>query len=90
MLLWLLLSIGTALSLLAIAVLVAMTRAERRARKAFYRSLGYSDEVIAGLGVPKGPVAAQLAQVRQTPAGGAASRPAPAGRDSPSGPDGGD
>jgi hypothetical protein len=90
MLLWLLLSIGTALSLLAIAVLVAMARAEHRARRAFYRSLGYSDEVIASLKVPKGPVAAQLAQVRQTPPGGAGSRPTPAGRDLPSGADGGD
>jgi hypothetical protein len=65
MLLWLLLSIGTALSLLAIAVLVAMSRAERRTRRAFYRSLGYSDETIAALKRPKGAVAAQLAQVRQ-------------------------
>jgi hypothetical protein len=90
MLLWLLLSIGTALSLLAIAVLVAMARAERRARRAFYRSLGYSDEVIASLNIPQGSVAAQLARVRQTPAGAAGSRPTATGRDVPSGADGGD
>jgi hypothetical protein len=90
MLPWLLLSIGTALSLLAIAVLVAMSRAERRARRAFYRSLGYSDEVIAALKSPKTPVAAQLDQVRQAPPGAAGTRPTPVGRDLPSGADGGD
>ena len=82
MLLWLLLSIGTALSLLAIAVLVAMSRAERRARTAFYRALGYSDETIAALKSPRGPVAAQLASVRQasdgaTAPGAAAKTPPP-------------
>jgi hypothetical protein len=90
MLVWLLLSIGTALSLVAIAVFVAMARAERRARRAFYRSLGYSDEVIASLKVPNGPVAAQLAEVRRAPTGAAASRPTPAARDIPSAADGGD
>ena len=90
MLLWLLLSIGTALALLAVAVLVAMARAERRARRAFYLSLGYSDEMIASLKIPNGPVAAQLAHVRRAPPGAAAGRPAPAGRDIPSAADGGD
>jgi hypothetical protein len=90
MLLWLLLSIGTALSLLVIAAFIAMARAERRARQAFYRALGYSDEAIAGLKVRKGPVAAQLAQVRQTPPIAAGSQSAPAARDVPSGADGGD
>jgi hypothetical protein len=89
MLLWILLSIGTALSLLAIALFVAMARAERRARRVFYRSLGYSDEAIADLKVRNGPVAVQLAQVRQAPPGSAASRPAPR-RDVPSAADGGD
>jgi hypothetical protein len=89
MLLWLILSIGTALSLLAIAVLVAMSRAERRTRRAFYRSLGYSEEVIVTLDRPKGAVAAQLARIRQSP-GAAGARPAPGARDRPSGADGGD
>jgi hypothetical protein len=89
MLLWLILSIGTALSLLAIAVLVAMSRAERRTRRAFYRSLGYSEDVIATLDPPKGAVAAQLAQIRQSP-GAPAARKARGDRDLPSGADGGD
>jgi hypothetical protein len=89
MLLWLILLIGIALSVLAIAMLVAMARAERRTRRAFYRSLGYSDEVIASLGRAKGGVAAQLAHVRQSP-GATGARPVPGGRDLPSGADGGD
>jgi hypothetical protein len=89
MLLWLILSVGTALSLLAIAVFVAMARAERRTRRAFYRSLGYSDDVIATLDRRKGAVAAQLAQIRQSPSA-ASGRPAPAVRDRPSIADGGD
>jgi hypothetical protein len=43
-----------------------MLRAERRARRAFYRSLGYSEDLIAALMTPSGPVAAQLALVRKT------------------------
>lgn len=89
MLLWLTLSIGTALSLLAIAVLVAMARAERRAHRSFYRALGYSEDAIDALKRPNGPVAAQLMQVRQAP-GATARRPARGGRDLPSTPDGDD
>jgi len=87
MILWLILSIGTALSLLLIAVLVAMTRAERRARRAFYRSLGYGDDVIGELKLSKGYVAEQLAQLRQAP-GAAGTRPPPGPRDGPSAVDG--
>jgi O-antigen ligase len=89
MLLWLIVSIGTALSLLAIAVLVAMSRAERRTRRAFYRSLGYSEDMIATLERRKGLVAAQLAQIRQSP-GATGARPTPGVRDLPSAADGGD
>jgi hypothetical protein len=89
MLLWLILSVGTALSLLAIAVLVAMSRAERRTRRAFYRSLGYSEDVIATLDRPKGAVAAQLAKIRQSP-GAPGARKTRGDRDLPSGADSGD
>jgi hypothetical protein len=66
MLLWLSLSIGLALCALAIAVGVAMHRAERRARYSLYAALGYGDDLISTLMVQKGPVSAQLALIRKT------------------------
>jgi hypothetical protein len=67
MLLWLILSIGTVLALAAMAAFAAMSRAERRARDAFYLSLGYSQETVVGLKRSKGAVGAELARMRQAP-----------------------
>jgi hypothetical protein len=66
MLVWLISSIGLGLLAALAASIVLMLRAERRARQAFYRSLGYSEDLIAALMAPGGPVAAQLALVRKT------------------------
>jgi|GEM_PF-5298116 len=66
MLVWLISSIGMGLLAAVGASIVLMLRAERRARQAFYRSLGYSEDLIAALMAPGGPVAAQLALVRKT------------------------
>jgi len=66
MLLWLTLSIAVALCALTVAVVVAMDRAERRARHFLYTSLGVGDELMPSLMSQRGPVAPQLALVRKT------------------------
>jgi hypothetical protein len=65
MLLWLTLSFGVALSLGACAALRAMRRADRRAKSALYRTLGYGDDALAVLMAQKGPASAQLALIRR-------------------------
>ena len=65
MLFWTLLSIGVALSVLALGCAVAMARAERRARRHLYTALGINEELVAVLMARKGPVSTQLALVRQ-------------------------
>jgi hypothetical protein len=66
MLFWLFLSFGLGLAVAVIAVVLAMDRAERRARRTLYTALGYNDQLVAALMVQKGSIAAQLALVRET------------------------
>jgi len=61
-----LLSCGVALGVLAACCAVAAMRAERRARRNLYTSLGLNEELIAALMAQKGTISAQLAVVRQT------------------------
>ena len=65
MLLWILLLIGLALGVVAVACVLATIRAERRTRRNREASLGFSEDLIAVLMTRKGPVSAQLALVRQ-------------------------
>ena len=80
MLFWLSLSFGLGLGVAVIAVTLAMGRAERRARRMLYAALGYSDQLIVALMAQKGPIANQLALVRETSVVTAAD-PARAGAD---------
>ena len=61
-----LLSCGVALGVLTACCAVAAMRAERRARRNLYTSLGLNEELIAALMAQKGTISAQLAVVRQT------------------------
>lgn len=70
MLLWILLSTGLALVLVAVACALATIRAERRARRNLYASLGLNEDLISLLMVQKGPVSAQLAHVRKASVSG--------------------
>lgn len=65
MLLWILLTSGLALSVGAAACVAATIKAERRARRSLYGSLGMSEDLISVLMGRKGSVAVQLALVRQ-------------------------
>jgi hypothetical protein len=71
MLLWISLLVGLALLLAGIALTVAMFRAERRARRNLYRSLGLAEETVELLMSRSGDVLSGLALVRLSPAGGA-------------------
>jgi hypothetical protein len=66
MLFWLSLSFGLGLGVAVIAVVLAMGRAERRARRALYTALGYGDQMIAALMAQKGSISDQLALIRET------------------------
>lgn len=68
MLLWILLSCGVAGAVLALVCALAMVRAERRARRNFYMTLGFNEELVSALMAQKGPVSTQLALVRQSAA----------------------
>ena len=61
-----LLSCGVALGVLTACCAVAAMRAERRARRNLYASLGLNEELISALMAQKGTISAQLAVVRQT------------------------
>ena len=63
--LWILLSTGLALGVVAAACLLATIRAERRARRNLYASLGLNEDLISLLMAQKGSVSTQLAHVRQ-------------------------
>jgi hypothetical protein len=63
--LWILLSSGLALGVVMVACVLATIRAERRARRNLYASLGLGEDVVAILMAQKGSVAVQLALVRQ-------------------------
>ena len=63
--LWILLSCGVASGVLALACALAMVRAERRARRNLYTTLGFDEELVVALMDQKGPVSKQLALVRQ-------------------------
>lgn len=65
MLLWILLSTGLALSVLAVVCVRVMVKAERRARRNLYASLGCHADLIPLLMARKGPVSVQLARLRQ-------------------------
>ena len=64
---WRILSMGSVLSRLSNTVLLALPRAENRARTGYYRSIGYSEEITASLKDPKVPVVVRLAQTRGPP-----------------------
>jgi hypothetical protein len=66
MLFWLSLSFGLGLGVAVTAAVFAMGRAERRARRALYTALGYGDQLIVALMAQKGPIANQLALIRET------------------------
>jgi len=55
-----------ALGVLTACCAVAAMRAERRARRNLYASLGLDEELISALMARKGTISAQLAAVRQT------------------------
>jgi hypothetical protein len=63
--LWILLSSGLALGVVVVACVLATIRAEQRARRNLYASLGLGEDVVAILMARKGPVSVQLARVRQ-------------------------
>ena len=65
MLLWILSTCGLALGAGAAACVLATIKAERRARRSLYGSLGLSEDLISVLMGRKGPVSVQLALVRQ-------------------------
>jgi len=86
MLLWILLTCGLALGVGAAACVAATIKAERRARRSLYGSLGLSEDLIAVLMGRQGSVAVQLALVRQASLSGGVRpddlrRNAPPGRD---------
>lgn len=66
MLLWLSLSLALALTAAVAAGILAMRRADQRARRNLYLSLGYGEDLVVALMGQKGPVSAQLAVVRKT------------------------
>jgi hypothetical protein len=70
MLLWILLSTGLALWAVTAACVSATIRAERRARRTLYASLGLNEELISLLMAQKGSVSTQLAYVRQASVSG--------------------
>ena len=100
--LWILLSTGLALGIVASACVLATIRAERRARRSLYGSFGLNEDLISMLMTQKESVSVQLAQIRQAsisrgirlqdlrPAEGGSERTAfaPARRNPPSGRDG--
>lgn len=65
MLFWVSLSAG--LAIVALTVVVAMFRAERRARRALYRALDFSEGTVEMLMSRNGDVRAQLTLVRISP-----------------------
>ena len=65
MLLWILLTCGLALGVAAAACVATTMKAERRARRNLYSSLGLSEDLISVLMGRKGAVSVQLALVRQ-------------------------
>ena len=69
-----LLSCGVALGVLTVCCAVAAMRAERRARRNLYASLGLNEELISVLMAQKGTISAQLATVRQASVSGAGGR----------------
>src|SRR4029453_15997282 len=60
-----LLSCGVAFGVLTVCCTVAAMRAERRARRNLYGSLGLNEELISALMAQKGTISDQLATVRQ-------------------------
>ena len=62
---WIGLSIGVALATIIVALLVAMRRAEARARRALFRQLGLPEDVVDLLMARNGDVPAELALVRR-------------------------
>jgi hypothetical protein len=63
--LWILLLSGLALGVVMVACVLAAIRAEQRARRNLYASLGLGEDAVATLMTEKGPVSVQLALVRQ-------------------------
>jgi len=77
MLLWILLLGGLALAAAVMAMVLAMGRAERRARRSLFRALGLPEETVELLMARNGDVLAELALVRrQDLAGLSAADPA--------------
>ena len=65
MLLWILLSTGLALGVVVVACVLAAIKAEQRARRNLYASLGLAEDLISILMARTGSVSVQLALVRQ-------------------------
>ena len=65
MLLWILLPTGLTLGVAVVACVLATIRAEQRARRSLYASLGLAEDLISILMARKGSVSVQLALVRQ-------------------------
>jgi hypothetical protein len=65
MFLWMLPSFALVLGVVTAVCAVAAPRAERRARRSFYASLGFDEDLISILMAQKGSVSVQLARVRQ-------------------------
>lgn len=67
MVLWASILGGLALVIAAVAMILAMFRAERRARRKLFKSLGLPDETIDILMASNGDVLADLALARRSP-----------------------
>ena len=63
---WLSLLFVLAMTAAVAGAIVAMRRADQRARRNLYAALGYGEDLVAALIAQKGPVSAQLAVVRKT------------------------
>lgn len=74
MLIWLSLLFVLAVAAAGAGGIVAMRRADQRARRNLYATLGYGEDLVSALIAQKGPVSAQLAVVRKT---GALTSPRP-------------
>ena len=68
MVLWILLFVGLALLLSAVALTFAMIRAERRARRRLYCALGLGDDAVELLMARSGDVVTELSLLRMSPA----------------------
>ena len=86
MLLWILLLGGVALVGSAVALILAMAKAERRARRTLYRALGLPEETIELLVSRNGDVLAELTAMRRRDLASLAEEEPPRAEAAPAGP----